>query len=466
MVAEAPRVLVVDDDPSQLDLLNMRLSNGGFAPVLLEDAQSAIDTLDRAEQAFDAVITDVKMSGMDGISLCERIAANHPELPVIVMTAHSSVESAVAALRAKAFDFLEKPLDTSGLFATLQAAVRHRAARQPLAKIELPAAPEASTGPRLGIIGTSPVFRELLELVDRVAPMDTSVLVVGESGTGKELVARALHAGSRRSGGPFVAINCAAVPDTLLEAELFGHVKGAFTDARTDRPGLFEQARGGTLFLDEIGEMPLHLQPKLLRALQERVVRPIGSLREIRTDVRVLAASNKDLALLVRESKFREDLYYRINVIELRVPPLRERGTDVLQCAQTFLESLAAAAGRKITGITPEAAERLLAYEWPGNVRELQNTIERAVAFARHEKITVDDLPEAIQRYRPTSAQTTTGPTQDLRSLEEVERAHIERVLQATKGNKTLAAQILGVDRRTLYRKNDRFEGKAPPRGS
>jgi DNA-binding NtrC family response regulator len=465
MDVETPRVLVVDDDPSQRDLLGVRLSSGGFEPVLLEDAQSAIDTLESGERTFDAVLTDVKMTGMDGISLCERIVANHPDLPVIVMTAHSSVESAVAALRAKAFDFLEKPLDIGGLMASLQAAVRYRTARQPLARIELLAPPE-SKGPKPAIVGTSPVFRELMDLVDRVAPMDTSVLIVGESGTGKELVARALHAGSKRNAGPFVAINCAAVPDTLLEAELFGHVKGAFTDARSDRPGLFEQARGGTLFLDEIGEMPLHLQPKLLRALQERVVRPIGSLREIRTDVRVVAASNKDLALLVRENKFREDLYYRINVIELRVPALRERGTDVLQCAEVFLESLSASAGRNITGITPEAAERLLAYDWPGNVRELQNTIERAVAFARHEKITVDDLPASIQRYRPTSAQSASGGNQDLRSLEEVERAHIERVLQATKGNKTLAAQILGVDRRTLYRKNDRFESKIPPRGS
>jgi two-component system response regulator AtoC len=455
----SPRILVVDDDPSSRDLLALRLAKAGYASVLCESAQMALDAM--STEPFAAVVTDICMDGMDGISLCERIALNNPDVPVVVMTAHSSLDSAVAALRAKAFDFLQKPFDAPALVATMEAAMRHRAARQPLEKL-----PDASatrdSGPDM--IGTSAPFIDLIELATRIAPMDTTVMIVGESGTGKELIARRLHEGSRRAkSGSFVAINCAAMPENLLEAELFGHVKGAFTDARSDRIGLFEQARGGTLLLDELGEMPLHLQPKLLRALQERVVRPIGGTKEISTDVRVIAATNADLGALVREGKFREDLYYRINVIELRVPALRDRGNDVLLCAQHFLDTHAQGPDRRVTGLTPEAADRLLSYKWPGNVRELQNTIERAVALARHDKITVDDLPEAIQRYRPR-AQELSSDQPTLRSLEEVERAHIERVLQATNGNKTLAAQILGVDRRTLYRKNERYETRTPPR--
>ncbi len=445
-----PRLLVVDDDPSMRDLLGVRLSKGGFEPTLNESATQALRTLDT--ERFDVIVTDVCMNEMDGIAFCERVALNQPDIPVIVMTAHSSIDTVVAALRAKAFDFLSKPPDMDHLFSTLQAALRYRTARTSLARLS-----SSSLGPDAsdGIIGSSRAIADVLELVARVAPLEASVLIAGESGTGKELIARAIHNGSRRKTGPFVGTNCAAIPETLLEAELFGYVRGAFTGARTDRKGLFEQAKGGTILLDEIGELPVHLQPKLLRALQERAIRPIGCDREVPIDVRVIAASNKDLGALMKSGQFREDLYYRINVIELTVPPLREREEDILLCAKHFIDLYAKTAERPIIGMTPEAADRLLSYSWPGNVRELQNTIERAVAFARYERITVDDLPEPIRRYRP-SMQTRHPEHADLRPLEEVERAHIARVLEATGGNKTLAAQILGVDRRTLYRKQER----------
>ena len=451
MSGDAPRILVVDDDPDVRDLIAARLGKAGYVAEITSSAAQALDVL-AGELQFAAVLTDICMEEMDGLCLCERISLNRPELPVIVMTAHSSVDVAVSALRVKAFDFLQKPFDAAGLLRAIEAAVRHGATRESLRTLALRPPRESACS---AMIGASAAFVELLDLTARVAPMDTTVLVVGESGTGKELVARRLHDGNRRAeSGEFVAINCAALPENLLEAELFGHAKGAFTDARSERSGLFEQARGGTLFLDELGELPLHLQPKLLRALQERVIRPVGGTREIKIDVRLIAATNANLATMVHEGKFREDLYYRINVIELHVPPLRDRGHDVLLCAARFLEA-ARGAKEGIHGITPEAADRLVSYSWPGNIRALQNTVERAVALAKHDKITVADLPAAIQRYRPR-AQFNEGASPPLRSLEEVERDHIARVLVATNGNKTLAAKILGVDRRTLYRKNDR----------
>jgi two-component system response regulator HydG len=304
------------------------------------------------------------------------------------------------------------------------------------------------------MIGNSPPMREIVHLLGRVAAVEASVLLSGESGTGKELAARALHERSARRGGPFVALNCAAIPETLLESELFGHAKGAFTDARTERAGLFERAKGGTIFLDEIGELQLSLQPKLLRALQERVVRPVGSDREIPIDLRLVAATNTDLGSAVEKRKFRADLFYRVNVIEVRLPPLRERGRDVLLLAQHFIAQLARKMGREGVGLSAACAAKLLAYSWPGNVRELANVIERALALTRSSCLEVQDLPPHVRDAEGRGPDPGPPPTDALVPLEEIERRYILRVLDATGGNKTLAAQILGVHRRTLYRKD------------
>jgi DNA-binding NtrC family response regulator len=303
------------------------------------------------------------------------------------------------------------------------------------------------------LIGDSPPMQHLYRQLAQIAASDVAVLITGESGTGKELVARALHQHSRRAAGPFVAINCPALPPTLLESELFGHVRGAFTDARTDRQGLFVQADGGTLFLDEIGDFPLDLQPKLLRALEDAVVRPVGSNQECRFDVRLVTATNRDLEAAVEEGRFREDLFYRINVLCLEMPPLRARGTDILLLAQHFIALFADRSGKQVTGLGEGAAEKLLDYAWPGNVRELRNAMERAVALTRYEHIVVEDLPEKIRAYRQSHLLIGSDNPTELVSMEEVERRYIRHVLEAVGGNKTLAARLLGFDRKTLYRK-------------
>jgi two-component system response regulator HydG len=306
-------------------------------------------------------------------------------------------------------------------------------------------------------VGGSPAVQDMYRFIEQVATTEASVLITGESGTGKEVVARALH--RRRSpGAAFVAVNTAAIPETLLESELFGHVRGAFTGATSDRPGMFVQANGGTLFLDEIGDMPLPLQAKLLRALQDRVVRPVGSDREVEFDARLVTATHHDLESDVEAGRFRQDLYFRINVIHIPVPPLRSRGADVLLLAQKFVERFGAPVGKRVTGISPEAAERLLAYAWPGNVRELENAIERAVAVTRFEAIAVDDLPERIRSYRASHVLVASDDPAELLSMDEVERRYIARVLEATGGNKTQAAKVLGFDRKTLYNKLERYK--------
>ncbi len=360
------------------------------------------------------------------------------------------MEAAVAALRVRAFDFLAKPPDVDALVAALERALRHRRLTDEVRSLSEGEAPIEVFE---GIVGASPPMRELVQLIGRVAAVDAAVLIRGESGTGKELVARALHERSGRRGA-FVALNCAALPENLIEAELFGYVKGAFTDARNDHQGLLERAQGGTIFLDEIGDLHLSLQPKLLRALQERAVRPVGGHREIEVDVRVVTATNVDLASAVEQRRFREDLYYRLNVIEIIVPPLRERGRDVLLLAQHLIEHSARVMQRDVAGLTASCAARLVAYHWPGNVRELANVVERAVALSPSTRLTVDDLPPAVRTASRSPSAVSAGLAEELVPLEEVERRYIRRVMAATGGNKTLAAQILGVDRRTLYRKD------------
>jgi two-component system response regulator HydG len=363
------------------------------------------------------------------------------------------METAVEAMRAGAWDFVPKPLKMDALALTLERAVAHRALRGEVARLRRAVAEAQGFGE---LIGTSGAMRKVYELIDRVAGTSASVLITGESGTGKELVARALHERSSRRSAPFVAVNCSALPEALLESELFGHARGAFTDARTARRGLFLQADGGSLFLDEIGDLPFGLQPKLLRVLQERKLRPVGGDVETAVDVRLIAATNRDLETAVEERRFREDLFFRINVVQVQLPPLRARGGDVLLLAQKFVERMAAASGRSVHGLTARAAERLMEYPWPGNVRELQNCIERAVALTRGEEIDAGDLPDKIAGYRPSAPLELDGPA-DLVPLEEVERRYILRVVEALRGNKSMAAKVLGLDRRTLYRKLERY---------
>jgi two-component system response regulator HydG len=441
-------VLVVDDDRSMCETLEVVLAQRGFAVRWTTDA-AEIPALLGTDEA-DVVLTDLNMRGASGLDVCERVAASHPDVPVIVITAFGSLETAIAAIRAGAYDFITKPPEIDALVVALERAVQHRTLRAEVKRLRR--AVEAGTrfGPALG---GSPAMQRVYDVLDRIADSTASVLITGETGTGKEVAARALHERGPRRKGPFVAINCSAMPETLLESELFGHVRGAFTDARAPRTGLCVQASGGTLLLDEIGDMPLALQPKLLRVLQERRVRPIGGDDEIPIDVRVVATTNRDLRTLVDTDRFREDLFFRINVIHVELPPLRERGGDVLLLAQHFLEVYAARADKRIGGFAPAAAEKLLEYPWPGNVRELQNCIERAVALARYEQITVDDLAEPVRAQRRVPRAADDGEAVELVPLAEIERRHILRVVEASGGNKTVAAETLGITRKTLYRK-------------
>jgi len=453
------RVLVVDDDQTMCAMLRANLTRRGFEVVTSGVPSEAFERL-RAED-FDVVVTDINMPGMNGLALCERIVADRPDVPVVVMTAFGSLDTAIAAIRAGAYDFLPKPIEIEVLVVALARAVQHRALRAEVKRLRQVV--EQARG-RGEIVGESSAMRRVYDLLERVRESSASVLITGESGTGKELVARALHQRSARSGGPFVAVNCAAMPEALLESELFGHVRGAFTDAKTNRTGLFLQAHGGTLFLDEIGELPIGLQPKLLRALQERTVRPVGGAAELPFDARLVAATNRDLETAIEERRFREDLFYRINVLHLSLPPLRARGNDVLLLAQQFLERYASLGGKRLTGISPAAAAKLLAYAWPGNVRELQNCIERAVALARYTEIAVEDLPDRVRDPKAAQVVMSGDDPSDLQTMEEVERRHILRVLDASGGNKSTAARVLGLDRTTLYRKLERYEVPDKPR--
>jgi two-component system response regulator HydG len=381
---------------------------------------------------------------------------SRPELPVIVITGNNKLESAISAIRAGAYDFITKPFKMDELVLTIERAIRHKRLNEEVKRLR-----EAveRVRPVADLVGESPGMLKVYELIEQVADSDTSVLITGESGTGKELVAHALHARSNRQHANFVAINCAAVPANLLESELFGHVKGAFTDAKQPRPGLFVKASKGTLFLDEIGEMPQAMQATMLRVLAERKVRPVGGDIEVPFDTRLITATNRDLDSEVYEAKrFREDLYFRINVVNIHVPPLRSRGYDILLLAQHFLQRFATRMKKQVVGISSGAARKLLDYDWPGNVRELENTMERAVTLTRYNEITVDDLSQKILNFQSSSMVISGENPDEMPTLEEVERRYILRVLKAVSGNKTHAARVLGLDRRTLYRRIDRLD--------
>ncbi|MDB5213463.1 MAG: acetoacetate metabolism regulatory protein AtoC [Myxococcaceae bacterium] len=443
-------VLVVDDERDTCELLEMALARQGMQVTTCTTAADALEKI--ASRDFDVVLTDLSMPETSGLEVCERVIALRPDVPVVLITGHATLETAMGAIRAGAYDFVTKPIESKTLGVVVSRAVQHRRLREQIRMLR--AARDANQSL---IVGGSPAMRKVADLIDRVGDSDASVLIHGETGTGKELVARAVHNKSKRREGPFVAINCAAVPHSLLESELFGHARGAFTDAKATRVGLFQQANGGTLFLDEIGELPIDVQPKLLRALQERKVRPVGDNREIPYDARIVAATNRDLENEVREKRFREDLYYRINVVKVEVPPLRSRGSDTLHLAHHFLKVFAERSGKPTLELSERAAERLMAYEWPGNVRELENCIEHAVALARFDQVTVEDLPEKLRGYLAGSFVATANDPTEIVTMEELEKRYLLRVFKLVGNNKSRAAEVLGIDRRTMYRKLERY---------
>lgn len=446
-------VLVVDDDRSMCEMLAAGLAGAGLRVIWRTDGEEALVALQGED--VDVVVADLQMPRMGGLALCERVVANRPDVPVVVLTGFGNLESAQGAIRAGAYDFVSKPVEVDALVLVLARAIEHRELRGQLRRLRTTVMDARRFE---DIVGESPVMHRMYGLLERVAPTPSNVLITGESGTGKELVARAIHRRSARGDGPFVAVNCAALPDSLLESELFGHARGAFTDARGARRGLFVEAAGGTLLLDEIGELPMALQPKLLRAIQERVIRPVGGDGEVSVDIRILAATNRDIEAAVEAGRFREDLCFRLNVIQVVVPPLRSRGTDVLLLAKHFVASFAAGSGRQAPTILPAVAERLLAYSWPGNVRELRNAMERALILAKFDALGVDDLPERIRAYGGEAVLAAGTDPEELGTLEEMERRYILHVLRAVGGNKTEAARVLGLERKTLYRKLDQYE--------
>jgi len=444
-------VLVVDDDSAHRTMLMTLIGGWGYAVSQADDGSTAIEKV--KETSFDLVLMDVRMVKISGLEALETIKSYNPAIPVIIMTAYSSIETAVEALKQGAHDYLTKPLDFDKLRLTLERAMEHtrlkeenRLLRESLGK----------QFDRRNIIGKSSTILTLLETVAQVAPSEAIVLISGESGTGKELIAGALHFNSLRKTGPFVKINCAAITETLLESELFGHEKGAFTGADRRKEGRFSQAHGGTLFLDEVSEMSLMMQVKLLRALQEREFNRVGGETTIQVDVRVIAATNKNLMEQINEGAFREDLYYRLNVVELHVPPLRKRKQDIPLLTRHFLEMFADKNRKAIKGFTPKAMDNLIRYDWPGNVRELMNAVERGVVLARSNYLGVEDFPfmkdSLLQNDQDSANPAELAVSGDM-SLEDVEKAAILNTMEAAGGNKSEAARRLGITRKTLHKK-------------
>ncbi len=445
------RLLVIDDKIAMCELVQAGLAPLGVEVSWESDPKIALEVI--RQSTPDAVLTDIRMPGMTGIELCSRIHQIAPAMPVIVMTGFGTLDLAIEAIRAGAYDFLSKPIELDVLEFSVRRALEHARLSAEVRHLNDALNQLQPVGMSYRLEGSSPPMLRLLDMLPKTATSDISVLIEGETGTGKELLARDLHDHSPRAKGPFVAVNCAALPETLAESDLFGHVEGAYTDARSTRAGLFAQASGGTFFLDEIGELPTRLQPKLLRALQESLIRPVGSDKEVSLDCRVIAATNRDLKAEAKAGRFRSDLYYRVAVIKIQMPPLRERKGDILALAQHFNRRIAERLGIRPPGLSKEVATCLLGYSWPGNVRELENAIERAVALCSGEVLVVEDLPEELWEKAEPEADEV-----GLISLAELEERHIRRVLRAVAGNKKAAAEILGLDRRTLYRKLQRFD--------
>ncbi|HEX7052161.1 MAG TPA: sigma-54 dependent transcriptional regulator [Longimicrobiales bacterium] len=447
------RVLIVDDEASILDTLRILLRGEGFDVATAQGGREALELLDQTMP--DVILTDIRMPGVSGLDLLAAIRERDVELPVILMTAQASLQSAMQAVNHGAFYYLQKPFSNGELVALCRRAAETRALKRENRALRREIHRRAHSHARRPI-GRNRAFVEVLKLAELVAPADSTVLITGESGTGKEVLASYIHSLSERADGPFTSVNCGALPETLLESELFGHVKGSFTGALRDKEGLLVAARGGTFFLDEVGEMSPALQVKLLRALQEREVVPVGATEPVPIDVRIIAATNRDLEEEIRRGGFRSDLYYRLNVISLHLPPLRERADDIPLLTDHFLGLLAAKAqSAKPLGVRPEALEALQRYDWPGNVRELENALERAAVLCKDDAIGLDALPDRVVRPPSTPLVADRPPVNP--TLEVVERAYVLWVLQSEGGNKARAAEVLGIDPSTLYRKLNRY---------
>ena len=455
MTEEWGAVLVVDDDADMRSLLCDVLQGRGHQCLGVGSGDEALQQL--SEEDYAVVLTDLRMKGMQGTELLMEVKQRYPDIGVILMTAFGTVETAVDAMRHGASDYLTKPVKTEELVRVVERAIREAALRREVSRLRKEVHKEYSFHQ---ILGKSKSMQAVFELIRRVADSPTNVLITGESGTGKELVAKAIHYNSDRRDAPFVPVNCAAIPEQLLESELFGHMRGSFTDAKVDKRGLFEEAQKGTLFLDEISELPLMLQAKLLRAIQEREIRRVGATKSIPVDVRIIAATNLNLVDEVKNKRFREDFYYRLNVIELRLPPLRERREDIPILVDAFLKKCASARGRQVKGLSEPALAMLADYAWPGNVRELENVIERAVTLSHGDIIGAEDLPIQVQGARGDRRILDEAAERTL-PLHEVEKEYIVKILEKTGGNKYQAAHVLGIDRKTLYRKLAEIEGKS-----
>ena len=438
-------ILVVDDEERVRGLLVRLLEEEGYQVSAVASAEEALRELEGG--SHDVVLTDLMMPGRSGMELLGEIRQGHPDTAVILVTAHGTVDSAVEAMGKGAFHYVCKPFKLDEVRIIVQRAIEESRTKHELAGLrrEVHQRFEFSN-----IIGKSKSMQEVFELIRRVARSTSTVLIEGKSGTGKELVAKAIHYNSPRNSRPFVAINCSAITETLLESELFGHMKGSFTGAVANKKGLFEEAQGGTIFLDEIGEISAALQVKLLRVLQDHEIRRVGGNQSLKVDVRVIAATNRDLAEAVRQKEFRDDFYYRLNVVTIHLPALRERVEDIPILAQHFLAKYTKESGAAVTQISKETMRALMQYPWPGNIRELENVIERAITLGAEEEIRLEDLPDSLRREEGGS-QLDAIPVE--MSMQDVEKAHIERVLRHTGGQVSQAARLLGIDRRTIYRK-------------
>ena len=455
MKAFKGRILVVDDESEIRSLLEDFLTSQGHEVRLYPLASEALKALspggalaaDQAEGDFDLIISDIRMPEMDGLEFTSRLQAIRPELPIILVTAFGSIETAIQAMRAGAFTYVVKPFKLAEIAVNVDKALEHRKLQRDNTALRKEIKKSWGVG---SVIGKSPAMQTVFDLVARVSQATANVLIAGESGTGKEMVARAIHDSGPRSAKPFVAINCTAIPETLLESELFGHAKGSFTGAIQRKRGLFEEAEGGTLFLDEIGDMNVQLQSKLLRVIQERKIRAVGENVDRPVDVRIIAATHKDLRAAMKDGRFREDLFYRLSVIPVVIPPLRQRREDIPVLAEHFLKKYAATNNSSVRGFTKRAMAKLIGMRWEGNVRELENIVERAVVLSTNALIDETDIPSAEMDNPDTFFSKATG---DFPTLEQFERRYIELVMEKTGHRKDKAAQILGVNRRTLYRK-------------
>lgn len=441
------KILVVDDDLEMCGLLSDVLSQEGFSALTISDSLEASKTIKKEE--FDVIVTDLRMRGLKGLDLLEEAKRMAPLTPVIIITAFGTIESAIQAMKMGAYDYITKPFQIDEFVLTVKKALENRLLKKEIVRLRK----EVESRYHFHhLIGKSPSMQSVYDLIERIADSTSNVLITGESGTGKELVARAIHYNGIRKEGPFIPINCAAIPETLLESELFGYKRGAFTDAKTDKKGLMAEAAEGTIFLDEVAEMSPLFQAKLLRVIEQREVRPLGDTNSYPIDVRIISASNRDIKNLIHQGRFREDLYFRMKVIDIELPPLRERREDIPLLVDHFINRFGNKPNRKISGVSEEVLRVLINYSWPGNVRELENVIQRAIALCRHDVILPEDLPSSMLR-EPNEESLLEKGLHKKYTLDQLEKEYIKKVLIEAAGNKSKAAEILGLDRKTLYRK-------------